>query len=319
MFERFTTDARQIVFFARYEASVLNSGYIETEHLLLGILRNDKLLSGALPAGASEQIRREIESEVPRNPERISTSIDLPLSAGAKNALAYAAREAGELGHSEINRGHLVLGLLHVEHCLAAAILTRRGLSLESYRRLVSGNTARSAVSSKFERRYPDLGVVGVAQLRAAAPDLFPVITSLDALVSTAAAQFDSWSELEGAHALKRRPWSRKEALGNLIDWAAAHQQWLAIALTEHKLITHGYPADEWVAAQKYREFAWEELVDLWVTLNRLVVHVIAQIPAEKLSMICRMGISEPVLLSALISRYVEYCDDVLGQILAQG
>ena len=50
MFERYTEKARRVIFFARYEASQFGSPYIETEHLLLGLLREDKALTNRFPA-----------------------------------------------------------------------------------------------------------------------------------------------------------------------------------------------------------------------------------------------------------------------------
>jgi hypothetical protein len=58
--------------------------------------------------------------------------------------------------------------------------------------------------------------------------------------------------------------------------------------------------------------------VDLWVSLNRFLIHILAQIPEDKLSLMCRIGIGEPIPLSKLIERYVEHCTDVVGQILAR-
>jgi len=55
MFDRFTEQARQVIFFARYEASSLGSESIETEHLLLGVVRQDKLLALRLPAVQERQ------------------------------------------------------------------------------------------------------------------------------------------------------------------------------------------------------------------------------------------------------------------------
>ena len=52
MFERYTEKARRVIFFARYEASQFGSPYIETEHLLLGLLREDKALTNRFPAFA---------------------------------------------------------------------------------------------------------------------------------------------------------------------------------------------------------------------------------------------------------------------------
>src|SRR5919197_4773676 len=105
MFERYTEHARRTIFFARYEASSFGSPYIESEHLLLGLLREDKAIAGRLPV---QQIRRELEERgAPR--EEISTSVDLPLSKECKRVLSYGAEEADALHHKHIDCGHLLL------------------------------------------------------------------------------------------------------------------------------------------------------------------------------------------------------------------
>jgi ATP-dependent Clp protease ATP-binding subunit ClpC len=77
MFERYTEKARRVIFFARYEASAFGSPYIETEHLLLGLLREDKALaSRSLQSHMSwESIRKRIEEHTIFR-EKISTSVD---------------------------------------------------------------------------------------------------------------------------------------------------------------------------------------------------------------------------------------------------
>ena len=64
MFERYTEKARRVIFFARYEASQYGSPYIETEHLLLGLMREDKALANRFlrSHGSIESIRKEIEA-----------------------------------------------------------------------------------------------------------------------------------------------------------------------------------------------------------------------------------------------------------------
>ena len=98
MFERYTEKARRVIFFARYEASQFGSPYIETEHLLLGLLREDKALTNRfLRSHASvESIRKQIEGHTTIR-EKVSTSVDLPLSNECKRVLAYAAEEAERL------------------------------------------------------------------------------------------------------------------------------------------------------------------------------------------------------------------------------
>jgi ATP-dependent Clp protease ATP-binding subunit ClpC len=135
VFERYTEKARRIIFFARYEASQFGSPYIETEHLLLGLLREDKALTNRfLRSHASvESIRKQIEGHTIAR-EKTSTSVDLPLSNESKRVLAYAGEEAERLANKHIGTEHLLLGLLHEEGCYPAQILMERGLRLSEVR-----------------------------------------------------------------------------------------------------------------------------------------------------------------------------------------
>ena len=138
MFERYTEKARRTIFFARYEASQFGSSYIETEHLLLGLLREDKGLANRfLPSHtAVDSIRKQIEGHTPPG-EKGSTSVDLPLSHECKRVLAYGAEEAEQLNHKHIGTQHLLLGLLREEKCFAAQLLGEQGLTLHSVREQV--------------------------------------------------------------------------------------------------------------------------------------------------------------------------------------
>src|ERR1700728_2994877 len=79
MFQKYTEKARKAIFFARYEASQFGSEHIGTEHLLLGIFREDRALALRLLKVPEKlhSIRENIEKELPRR-EKISTSVDLP-------------------------------------------------------------------------------------------------------------------------------------------------------------------------------------------------------------------------------------------------
>jgi ATP-dependent Clp protease ATP-binding subunit ClpC len=81
MFEGFTEKARRVIFFARYEASQLGSSHVEPEHILLGLLREDKAISANFigPFSETEAIRKQIVDRTYHG-ERTSTSVDLPLS-----------------------------------------------------------------------------------------------------------------------------------------------------------------------------------------------------------------------------------------------
>src|ERR1035441_351719 len=135
MFERYTEKARRVIFFARYEASHFGSPYIETEHVLLGLLREDKALTFPfLRSHASvESICHQIEGHITIL-EKVSTSVDRPLSNECQRVLAYAAEEAERLSHKHIGTEHLLLGLLREEKCFAAEILHEHGLHLSTIR-----------------------------------------------------------------------------------------------------------------------------------------------------------------------------------------
>src|SRR6188508_2786725 len=99
MFERYTERARRVLFFARYEASQLGSISIETEHLLLGLIREGKGLTSRIFARSHlslENIRKEIEGRTVFR-EKVSTSVELPFSAETKRVLQFAAEEADRM------------------------------------------------------------------------------------------------------------------------------------------------------------------------------------------------------------------------------
>ena len=150
MFERYTEKARRVIFFARYEASQFGSPYIETEHLLLGLLREDKALTNRfLRSHASiESIRKQIEGHAAVR-EKVSTSVDLPLSHECKRVLAYAAEEAERLSHKHIGTEHLLLGLLREEKCFAAEILRERGLRLSTIREEIARSQTEKVSTSR--------------------------------------------------------------------------------------------------------------------------------------------------------------------------
>jgi len=155
MFERYTEKARRVIFFARYEASQFGSSYIETEHLLLGLLREDAALSSHLRRSPlpPETIRKRIEENSPPR-ERVSTSVDMPLSSACKAVLTYAAEEAERLRHRHIGTEHLLIGLLREEHSLAAKLLNEAGFNILQFREEVgrAPDTAKRPVTSQTIR-----------------------------------------------------------------------------------------------------------------------------------------------------------------------
>ena len=157
MFQRYNESARRTIFFARYEASQYGSPSIETEHLLLGLLREDRQLAKTFLGHGNVEpaIRAEIERHIERH-ERILTSIEMPLSGECKRILNMAAEESERLGHRHVGTEHLLLGLLREEKSLAATLLRERGLSTVAVREaLAKTQGAERCVSS--EEKYQEM------------------------------------------------------------------------------------------------------------------------------------------------------------------
>lgn len=137
MFERYTEKARRVIFFARYEASQFGSSTIESEHLLLGLLREDKATASHFlkTPEAMDDIRGQLKPPV--SPPK-STSVDIQLSHESKRILAYGAEESERLNHKYIGPPHLLLGVLREEGSLAAKLLAERGVRLAAARQDVA-------------------------------------------------------------------------------------------------------------------------------------------------------------------------------------
>ena len=170
MFERYTERARRVLFFARYEASQLGSISIETEHLLLGLIREGKGLTSRIFARSHlslEAIRKDIEGRTVFR-EKVSTSVEIPFSAETKRVLQYAAEEADRLLHNYIGTEHLLLGLLREERSVAASILMEKGMRLHAVRedivQLLNEKTTSTRVKetpllAEFSRDLTDIAL----------------------------------------------------------------------------------------------------------------------------------------------------------------
>jgi len=134
-FHFYTEKARRVIFFARYEASQFGSPYIETEHILLGLLREDKAITNRILRArfSVESIRRQVEDRTLIR-EKISTSVDLPVSNECKRVLGYAAEEAERIRQQHIGTEHLLLGRLREKDCFAAQLLNSKGVFLDATR-----------------------------------------------------------------------------------------------------------------------------------------------------------------------------------------
>ncbi|HLK19110.1 MAG TPA: Clp protease N-terminal domain-containing protein [Bryobacteraceae bacterium] len=300
MFDRFTEKARDVVHYARIEASLLGSSTIEPEHLLLSLLKADETLSDLLPAPV---LRGEMLQLLQSSDRRGKQDLEIPLSHSAKRALAYGAEEAERLNHQQIVPAHLTLGLLRLEECAAADLLRQHGVDSASYR--------------TFLRKEAPLPPTTAAEVIQAPLWVREAVTSLETIVGKTRKHLKRYADVYGETHISSKSWTRKQAMGHLVDVAAAHHIWFACALTQAKLVAGGYPHDDWVSGQKYEHFVWQELVDLWVSLNRQLIYVLAQIPEAKREMECRIGARDPIPLTELIARYVKHCGAITTEIMS--
>lgn len=162
MFERYTESARRVLFFARYETTATGARSIDSEHLLLGLARDPGPIVRRLFAGADirlQELRQEVEN---RNAlrERVAMSVEIPFSQQSKRILIYTAEEAESLGHSDIGTCHILLALLRVPESTAGAILTGRGLRLQTARDAVVAMLAEGVppASSRAVKDAPESG-----------------------------------------------------------------------------------------------------------------------------------------------------------------
>ncbi len=141
MFERYTEKARRVIFFARYEALQYGSLVISPEHILLGLMREDKTMSARFfPFRTNltvDAIRREVESRIVLR-DKMPQSAELHLAPETKKILALAREESERLRSRSIGTEHLLLGLMREERSIAAEILSEQGLRVQSVREEIS-------------------------------------------------------------------------------------------------------------------------------------------------------------------------------------
>jgi ATP-dependent Clp protease ATP-binding subunit ClpC len=138
MFERFTEKARRVVVYAQEEARMLNQNYIGTEHLLLGLIREqDGIAAKALESLSIslEDVHQQVEELIGRG-TYVPTG-HIPFTPRAKKVLELSLREALQLGHNYIGTEHILLGLIREGEGVAAQVLLNLGADLEKVRSAV--------------------------------------------------------------------------------------------------------------------------------------------------------------------------------------
>ncbi|MFC2011673.1 ATP-dependent Clp protease ATP-binding subunit [Chloroflexota bacterium] len=180
-FERFSERARRVLTSAQEEAQNLNHSYIGTEHILLGLIREEEGMAAKIlnNLGVSlGKVRSAVEFIIGRG-EKTSTS-EIGLTPRAKRVIELAIDEARHLGHNYIGTEHILLGLLHEGEGVAAGVLDSFGITLEQARTETGNVLSQSGPRARHARptsRTPVLDQLSVdLTVAASSGKLDPVI-----------------------------------------------------------------------------------------------------------------------------------------------
>jgi len=135
----FTDDVRKSLACAREESARFRHEYVGTEHILLGLLRNDNVAVQVIQSFDVEPqaLADAVDGVVKRGSSGHPVGPDLPYTSRAKKVLEMAMTEARELNHSYVGTEHMLLGLLREEKGIAAQLLVDAGITLDAARERV--------------------------------------------------------------------------------------------------------------------------------------------------------------------------------------
>jgi ATP-dependent Clp protease ATP-binding subunit ClpC len=177
--ERFTQRARRVLSLAHQEAERMRHNYIGTEHLLLGLIREE--------GGVAGRVLRELGLEADRVQEMIERLTGpgqfkggkLDLSPGTQQVLEYAVEEARRMGHHYIGTEHLLLGLVRYGEGVAIDVLRKLGVSQEQIRRQTRRVLQESSASQRTSAPAEPARVAKPEQSKAKTPMVDQLATDL--------------------------------------------------------------------------------------------------------------------------------------------
>ncbi|MEY8755855.1 DinB family protein [Peribacillus frigoritolerans] len=130
--------------------------------------------------------------------------------------------------------------------------------------------------------------------------------------------ELNRMTEKELNHRPMPHKWSKKEILGHLCDSALNNMnRFIKIQYEEHPYVIQSYNQDQWVLIQNYQERPLDEIVNLFCTLNKQIIHIITNTPNDRLSNLCDIGNNELKSMEWLIKDYLEHMEHhIINQIL---
>ena len=166
MWQRFTERARRLVFYAQEEAGRLGENYVSTEHLLLGLLReNDSVAARLLDQMGVPlaSLRSKVEQEVTQGGGRMGQ--DMQLTPRSKRVIDLAYDESRLLHHNYIGTEHVLLGLIREEEGVAGRVLKESNVTLEQTRKLLRALQASGAPAQGEQETNASQGDAAESQL----------------------------------------------------------------------------------------------------------------------------------------------------------
>lgn len=161
MWEKFTSSSKRVIKYAHEEAKHFRNDAVDTEHLLLGLLKDEN--SFAVKALVQmdvniEKVRSAVIQEIPIGNYDFE---NLNFSKQSKEVLELAYKEARQLRHTFIGSEHLLLGLLRVQECKAAEILSQHGVTYQGAKKVIIGMIQQTPTSKKARSKTPTLDEFG--------------------------------------------------------------------------------------------------------------------------------------------------------------
>lgn len=140
------------------------------------------------------------------------------------------------------------------------------------------------------------------------------VAQELREVLETAGPLLEGMSDAEAARPYAPGKWSHKQVLSHLVDSACHNHQRFTRAALAGSLKTTSYDADALTALQKPNEFEWETLIQLWVSYNLFLAHVIERLPASAAEAPCEISGDIAGTLSFIVRDYLEHLKHHVNQ-----
>jgi len=136
------------------------------------------------------------------------------------------------------------------------------------------------------------------------------VINELNAWLVKVPEGFSQFTEIEISERPLPHKWSKKEILGHLCDSAINNlERFIRIQYEDQPLVLVPYNQDQWVDLQGYRDIPIEEVMNLWIGLNKKIINVISKISQDQLTLQCDIGNNQLRTLEWLIQDYLDHME----------